>query len=124
MRNREHSALNASALQVTTNVTQAAWTDALQALPSPHFLQTWEWGALKEQYGWHVQRFLYERDSRIVAACTLLTRRLPLVPWSIGYVPKGPLLDYADTPLLDYADTPLLDYADTPLLHEVLDQHH
>ena len=100
MRNRERSALNASALHVTTNVTHAAWTDALQALPSPHFLQTWEWGALKEQYGWHVQRFLYERDSRIVAACTLLTRRLPLVPWSIGYVPKGPLLDFADTPLL------------------------
>ncbi len=92
--------MNASALHITTNVTHAAWTDALQALPSPHFLQTWEWGALKGQYGWRVLRILFERDSRTVAACTLLTRRLPLIPWTIGYVPKGPLLDYADTPLL------------------------
>ncbi len=90
------SALKSPALTVIPNVTQAAWTEALRALPSPHFLQTWEWGALKQQYGWQPHRFLYERDRRMVAACTVHVRRLGRLPWTIAYVPKGPLLDYCD----------------------------
>ena len=84
------------ALDTFHNVSRAVWTEALPALPQPHFLQTWEWGALKEQYGWRANRFLFARGLRLVAGCTVLTRRLGPLPWSIAYVPKGPLLDYAD----------------------------
>ena len=93
--------MKSSSLNVITNVAQAAWTEALSTLPSPHFLQTWEWGALKAQYGWRVQRFHYERNGQVVAATTLLTRRLAPLPWTIAYVPKGPLLDYTDTALFE-----------------------
>lgn len=86
-------------LNVIANATPAAWSQALQALPGRHFLQTWEWGALKARYGWHTQRFLCQRNDRVVAAFTLLTRRLPAAPWTIGYVPKGPVLDHADLAL-------------------------
>ena len=93
--------MKSSSLNVITNVAQVAWTEALSTLPPPHFLQTWEWGALKARYGWRVQRFLYERDGQVVAACTVLTRRLAPLPWTIAYVPKGPLLDYAGTALFE-----------------------
>lgn len=86
-------------LKITTDVSRATWTQALQALPRQHFLQSWEWGALRERYGWHVQRYVCERNNEVVAAFALLTRRVPLLPWTIAYVPKGPLLDYADEPL-------------------------
>ncbi len=95
----ERSALKPPKLQVIANVTHAAWDQALQALPSPHFLQTWEWGALRERHGWQTQRFLCDYDNQVAAAFTLLTRRIPGLPWMVAYVPKGPVLDYANQPL-------------------------
>ena len=95
----ERSALKPPNLQVSINVTQAAWTQALQALPNRHFLQTWEWGALRERHGWRAHRYVCEHDNQVAAAFTLLTRRIPVLPWRIAYVPKGPVLDYANEPL-------------------------
>ena len=86
-------------MKITTDVSRATWAHALQALPRQHFLQSWEWGALRERYGWEARRYVCERNNEVVAAFTLLTRRVPLLPWRIAYVPKGPLLDYADEPL-------------------------
>jgi lipid II:glycine glycyltransferase (peptidoglycan interpeptide bridge formation enzyme) len=86
-------------LHIIESVTLAGWNEALTHLPRPHFLQTWEWGVLRTRFGWKVERFLYVRGGITVGAATLLTRKLPLAPWSIAYVPKGPLLDYADESL-------------------------
>lgn len=92
-------ALNAECLNITAGLSRAAWIQALEALPSQHFLQSWEWGALRERHGWRAHRYLCERNGEAAAAFTLLTRRIPLLPWTIAYVPKGPVLDYADEPL-------------------------
>jgi lipid II:glycine glycyltransferase (peptidoglycan interpeptide bridge formation enzyme) len=78
---------------------QDEWDDALLKLPWPHALQSWEWGAFKERWGWRATRFLWEQDGRPVAAAQLLQRRLGRTPFSIIYVPKGPLLPYEDTGL-------------------------
>ena len=86
-------------LKITPDVSRATWNHALQALPRQHFLQSWEWGALRERHGWQAQRYVCQRNSQVVAAFTLLTRRVPFMPWRIAYVPKGPLLDYVDEPL-------------------------
>ncbi len=91
--------MNPSNLQVIADVPYPAWTQALQALPGQHFLQTWEWGALRERHGWQAQRYLCEHDSQVAAAFTLLTRRIPGFPLRIAYVPKGPVLDYANQSL-------------------------
>ncbi len=72
------------------------WDAALAALPGGHFLQSWEWGELKAQYGWRAQRYVCERNGRPASAFTLLTRSLPRLPWRVAYVPKGPLLDFGD----------------------------
>jgi peptidoglycan pentaglycine glycine transferase (the first glycine) len=84
----------------TVQVTDAeGWDRALLALPNPHILQSWAWGELKSGHGWSATRLLFEEGSRTVAAASILKRRLPRLPVSILYVPKGPALDWADAGL-------------------------
>jgi peptidoglycan pentaglycine glycine transferase (the first glycine) len=80
-------------------VTDAAtWANTLAALPESHVLQSWEWGVVKGRTEWDAHRFAAAgAGGKPQAAFQLLTRRLPgKVPLQIGYVPKGPLADWAD----------------------------
>lgn len=58
-----------------------------------HVLQTSRWGRLKSRFGWRVERVALAEGERIVAGGQMLLRRLP---WgqSLGYLPKGPLVDW------------------------------
>ncbi len=73
-----------------------AWDRALLGLPNPHVLQGWAWGAFKARHGWQASRLLFEHGREPVAAASVLRRRLPRLPISILYVPKGPSLDWTD----------------------------
>jgi lipid II:glycine glycyltransferase (peptidoglycan interpeptide bridge formation enzyme) len=55
-----------------------------------HLLQHVAWGELKSQFGWRAVQVQSER-----AAAQILFRQLPL-GLTIGYVPKGPTVDWAD----------------------------
>ncbi|MDW8350889.1 MAG: peptidoglycan bridge formation glycyltransferase FemA/FemB family protein [Anaerolineae bacterium] len=86
-----------------TQVTDAgAWDEALRALPAPHLLQSWAWGAFKSRWGWSAERWLW-RDAagRPRAAAQLLMRRLHRWPVCVLYVPKGPIV--ADDDAFDAA---------------------
>lgn len=76
-----------------------AWDRALLALPNPHILQSWAWGEFKSRHGWSVVRLLFQEGGRAVAAASVLERRLPRLPLSVLYVPKGPALNWNDTGL-------------------------
>jgi lipid II:glycine glycyltransferase (peptidoglycan interpeptide bridge formation enzyme) len=83
----------------------AKWNQALLAIPFSHLLQSWEWGALKEKYGWHAERLAWlDADGRPCAAAQVLRRRvrLPGLPLSLQvlYCPKGPVFDWSDDRLL------------------------
>ena len=71
-----------------------AWNAYAAALPHSHVLQSWEWGEFKSRHGWRARRLLWE-DGR--AAAQVLTRSVRGL--RVMYVPKGPLLDWADAPL-------------------------
>jgi lipid II:glycine glycyltransferase (peptidoglycan interpeptide bridge formation enzyme) len=92
-------------MQTTEIYDAEAWDAALLSLPNPHVLQTWTWGGFKSRHGWTATRLLFQDGGETVAAASVLERqlprmpRLPLVPSSILYVPKGPALDWADTDL-------------------------
>lgn len=76
---------------------RARWNRALLRLPHPHILQSWEWGAFKTRHGWSATRWLLEDDGGTPrAAALVLRRKLPLLPISLLYVPKGPILDHGD----------------------------
>ena len=82
------------------DVTDAqTWDAALLALPNPHALQSWAWGEFKSRQGWSPTRLLWQAGSEPVAAALILQRKLPRLPVSVLYVPKGPILDWTDTGL-------------------------
>jgi len=69
------------------------WNDTLRALPVAHILQTWEWGEFKQrETGWMPERVAFSAGSDVIAAASILTRRVG--PLRVMYVPKGPALDY------------------------------
>ena len=76
------------------------WQQALDRLPDPHILQTWEWGTFKQGHGWRATRWLWESAEGPQAAASVLIRRVGRSPVRVMYVPKGPLLDVANGDLL------------------------
>jgi len=80
------------------------WDAAVASLPGAHFLQSWQWGELKQAYGWKARRILWEEpDSSHTprAAAQVLERevRAGSLRAKVFYVPKGPLLAWPDAGL-------------------------
>jgi peptidoglycan pentaglycine glycine transferase (the first glycine) len=90
---------------------RSLWDRSLAALPLAHVLQCWDWGDFKSRWGWQPTHLLFEREGRPLAAAQVLLRRLPHTPLSVGYVPKGPALDYGDAPLLTFVLSTLEGFA-------------
>jgi peptidoglycan pentaglycine glycine transferase (the first glycine) len=80
---------------------RSTWDTTLASLPNPHVLQTWDWGDFKSRWGWRPTRLLLKKNDQPVAAAQILQRRLPRIPLSVTYVPKGPALDYDNIQLLE-----------------------
>lgn len=59
-------------------------------------LQSYEWAQLKGRGGWGSVKAIAETDGRIVAAASILTRRIPRTNRCLMYCPRGPVLDTAD----------------------------
>lgn len=82
--------------KVGAAVDRETWNNLLLSFPAPHFLQTWEWGEIKEKYGWK-KDFLVWKDGQgnARAACMVLLRSMSFlrgcITFRIGYVPRGPL---------------------------------
>jgi lipid II:glycine glycyltransferase (peptidoglycan interpeptide bridge formation enzyme) len=89
------------ASRITYHTSSVDWNAALATLPTPHVLQSWEWGEFKSRHGWQPERCLWLENDRPHAAASVLTRQLGRWPAAISYVPKGPALDYVDSTLLD-----------------------
>ncbi|MFB9731505.1 lipid II:glycine glycyltransferase FemX [Ornithinimicrobium kibberense] len=69
----------------------------VRAHPHRAVTQDLRWGAVKSEWG---QEAVYvEEDGRILAAMTLLVRRLP-GGFSVLYAPRGPLVDWNDKDLV------------------------
>lgn len=76
-----------------------AWDHALLSLPNPHVLQSWTWGQFKARHGWLSTPLLFQEEGRTVAAASVLQRKIPHLPVSILYVPRGPALTWEETGL-------------------------
>ena len=97
-------------------VESKVWNSIISSLPTPHFLQTYEWGQVKAKYGWQPhylvwdeegklkdERSLSSFDVRPSAATLILKRTIPMggmsARVSVLYAPKGPLLDWTNVSL-------------------------
>ena len=87
----------------------AQWNSIVARMSSPHLLQTWQWAQVKASYGWQPMPLAWTKhsisgESWVAAAMVLkrqIIRRAFAAPVSILYIPKGPLLDWADEGLRD-----------------------
>ena len=86
------------------------WDAVLLALPNPHVLQSWIWGTLKASRGWEPERLLWRANGRVVAAAQLLVLKRGY--FRLGYVPKGPILDWTDAARVVEVLSDLSTYAD------------
>ncbi|MCX8062623.1 MAG: aminoacyltransferase [Anaerolineales bacterium] len=72
------------------------WNKIVASFPTTHVLQTWQWGVVKQQFGWEVLPKIWMDDNEIDAAALVLKRKIYLPIFgtlgAILYVPKGPLL--------------------------------
>jgi peptidoglycan pentaglycine glycine transferase (the first glycine) len=86
-------------MQAGTIDDPVVWDRALLALPNPHVLQSWTWGAFKSRHGWQPTPLLFRSGGKPLAAAMVLRRKLPFLPFSVLYVPRGPALDWNDAAL-------------------------
>jgi peptidoglycan pentaglycine glycine transferase (the first glycine) len=112
---------------ITPGSDSTTWNKLIAPLPGAHILQTWEWGLVKEHNGWQPVYCLWLDDgkalsslcgqwsvvkkqvsqlqdqSTIVGAAMVLRRAIPVGGFAarmrVLYIPKGPLLDWANTSL-------------------------
>ncbi len=80
------------------------WNQIISQLPGANFLQTREWAAVKAQVGWKSEDLTWKDDSgKVIAAAQLLTRSTRLLRvgprLGIGYIPRGPLVNWTDRDL-------------------------
>jgi lipid II:glycine glycyltransferase (peptidoglycan interpeptide bridge formation enzyme) len=84
--------------------TPSSWNELIASLPLAHLLQTWEWSQVKVKYGWQTMPFVWQAASgKPVAAAMVLKRSIPVGGFAkrmcVLYVPKGPLMNWADAAL-------------------------
>ncbi len=82
--------------QTVSSITPDAWDNFVTAHPDGHILQTSAWGTLKSQFGWAGERVGLARGGELVAGAQVLYRHLPAGLGRLAYIPKGPLVDWAD----------------------------
>lgn len=75
------------------------WDAFVASSPHAHILQTSRWGELKARFDWSADRVAVLRDQRLVAGALVLFRTLPMRLGTLAYIPKGPLVDFADDEL-------------------------
>ena len=103
-----HAPAHAPAARVVSDAGE--WRRLLAELPEPHVLQSWEWGVLKAQTDWRAERvalrsgsgaaaFQFLSHAAADARCSGLP--FPALPFTIAYVPKGPVLDWNNLDLVD-----------------------
>lgn len=82
------------------------WNAALCALPYNHLLQSWEWGTLKENYGWSAERWIWRDPDGEPLACAQVLERAQRIPslsrtFRVFYCPRGPALDWSRPEIRD-----------------------
>lgn len=76
-----------------------SWNEIVRKLPGAHFLQVSEWADVKRSVGWTREEFTWtDADHRTSGAAQLLIRSMRLLRFgprvSVGYIPRGPLIDW------------------------------
>ncbi|MFA7395356.1 MAG: peptidoglycan bridge formation glycyltransferase FemA/FemB family protein, partial [Candidatus Paceibacterota bacterium] len=77
----------------TQTTDKVAWNSFIKENYPPvgAFMQTWEWGDFKKDWGKKIERFFVTDGDQLIAAFMLAEHSLPF-GFSYGYLPRGPVL--------------------------------
>ena len=56
-----------------------------------HPLQSWDWGEFRKKMGQKIERFGIFENQKIIGSFQVFFHRIPHLPYTIGYFPKGPM---------------------------------
>lgn len=73
------------------------WDEFVAGEPTGHLMQSRAWARVRQDTGWQPIFLRLEDESKIRAAALLLRRGIPGTRLSVLYIPRGPVLDWADT---------------------------
>jgi lipid II:glycine glycyltransferase (peptidoglycan interpeptide bridge formation enzyme) len=74
------------------------WADFVGASPHGDVLQCLEWGAVKKPLWQPIPVALRAPDGSLRATALILKRKIGRTKRSIFYLPRGPIVDWADVP--------------------------
>ena len=69
------------------------WNNFLAQSSECPILQSFEWGELKEKFGWEPFRIAVEEQGKIIAGISILKRKIPYIGCSMFYAPRGPVFN-------------------------------
>ncbi len=72
--------------EATLRDDDAAWNEFVASTPRAPYLQATPWAEVKARNGWAARRIVAGRTGG-----QLLTHPIGPLPWSVGYVPRGPI---------------------------------
>jgi peptidoglycan pentaglycine glycine transferase (the first glycine) len=76
---------------------ETQWNASISSLPGAHLLQTWEWGRIKQVFGWQPLAQSWCDDAgKVRCAALALQRSATPLRLKVLYVPRGPLVDWGD----------------------------
>jgi lipid II:glycine glycyltransferase (peptidoglycan interpeptide bridge formation enzyme) len=58
-----------------------------------HPLQSWSWGEFRKKLGQRVVRLGKFKEDKLIAGLQISIHQIPHTPWTIGYCPRGIMLD-------------------------------
>jgi len=80
-------------MEIRREVDRNTWDEFVARSPDSPILQSYEWGEVKASQGWEPIRLAAFDSGKIIAAVSILKRKLPYIGKSIFYAPRGPVGD-------------------------------
>ena len=52
------------------------WNEIIRSFPDTQLLQHWEWGEVKEEFGWKASREVWKEGVKLIGAAQILEREI------------------------------------------------
>lgn len=86
-------------MKITTNYDEKALDEFLKSNSKSHFMQSFEWVKVKSNWK-HEFIVAYDDKNKIIGAMLILIRKVPGLPYTLMYSPRGPVCDIYDLKLI------------------------
>ncbi len=78
-------------LKLITAKEAGRFDDFMQSTPNGHIFQSYLWGEIKKPVWEPIRAIMEDDQGRIVAAATIMKRRIPALRKTLFYLPRGPV---------------------------------